>query len=274
MSKYAQHRKNFQVEPLHYFDEEENCWQEIVVENKRATPAEIAACRIDFASWLRRLPRRRRKIALALAGGESTTEAAKTFGVTTARISQLRHWLKESWEAFQGEPRAEEEPGLAVAAALIVRLRCRAFCVSTTYAMLTMNSPVRATQTQSLIAAPNGLVPFINLSSFGTLCFRQSVLLWKSWLLENHHSVGVALANPSSGRWPLGPSFSKLVAAPLATIALYVAWYSATNGTAHASDRASDGEAVESSQNRDVTLPSAVEPSEIIYFAGQPAAPA
>ena len=63
MSEYAQHRKNFQVEPLHYFDQEENCWQEIVVEDKRATPAEIAACRIDFASWLRLLPRRRRKIA-------------------------------------------------------------------------------------------------------------------------------------------------------------------------------------------------------------------
>jgi RNA polymerase sigma factor (sigma-70 family) len=115
MSEYAQHRKKFQVEPLHYFDEEENCWQEIVVEDKRATPAEIAACRIDFSSWLRRLPRRRRKIALALAGGETTTEVAKTFGVTAARISQLRQWLKESWEAFQGEARAKEELRLAVA---------------------------------------------------------------------------------------------------------------------------------------------------------------
>jgi hypothetical protein len=113
MSAYAQHRKKFQVESLHYFDEEENCWQEIVVEDKRATPAEIAACRIDFSSWLRKLPRQRRKIALALAGGESTTEAAKTFGVTAARISQLRQWLKESWEAFQGGE--GEQPQLAVA---------------------------------------------------------------------------------------------------------------------------------------------------------------
>ncbi len=115
MSEYAQHRENFQVESLHYFDGEENCWQEIVVEDKRATPAEIAACRIDFASWLRLLPRRRRKIALALAGGETTSGAAKLFGLSAARISQLRQLLKESWEAFQGEARAEEQSQLAVA---------------------------------------------------------------------------------------------------------------------------------------------------------------
>jgi hypothetical protein len=115
MSEYAQRQKNFQVEPLHYFDDEENCWQEVLVEDKRATPAEIAACRIDFSSWLRLLPRRRRRIALALAGGETTTAAAKKFGVTAARISQFRQWLKESWEAFQGEARTEERPRLAAA---------------------------------------------------------------------------------------------------------------------------------------------------------------
>jgi hypothetical protein len=115
MSSYAQHQKGFHVERLHYFDDEENCWQEIVVEDKRATPAEIAACRIDFASWLRLLPSRRRKIALTLAGGETTSGAAKKFNVTAARISQLRQWLKESWEVFQGEAQVVEEPRLAVA---------------------------------------------------------------------------------------------------------------------------------------------------------------
>jgi hypothetical protein len=115
LSGYAQHHKSFQVERLDYFDEEENCWREIVVEDKRATPADIAACRIDFASWLRLLPTRRKKIALALASGETTTATAKKFGVTPARISQLRQWLKESWQAFQGELGAEERPQLAVA---------------------------------------------------------------------------------------------------------------------------------------------------------------
>jgi transposase-like protein len=49
-----------------------------------------------------------------LARGESTSEAAKKFGVTAARISQLRLWLKESWEGFQGEA---EEGQVQVAAA-------------------------------------------------------------------------------------------------------------------------------------------------------------
>jgi hypothetical protein len=91
------------VERLDHFDREESQWREIVVEDHRAGPAEIAACRIDFASWLRLLPVRRRKVALTLACGESTSEAAKKFGVTAARVSQIRLWLKESWEQFQGE---------------------------------------------------------------------------------------------------------------------------------------------------------------------------
>ena len=56
-----------------------------------------------MAGWFRVLPRRRRKIALMLASGETTSEAAKKFGVTAARISQLRLWLRESWDAFQGQ---------------------------------------------------------------------------------------------------------------------------------------------------------------------------
>jgi hypothetical protein len=102
MSGYAQFKKDFFVERLDSFDEEEDCWQEIVVEDKRATPADVAACRIDFAEWLRRLTARLRRIALALASGETTKGAAEQFGLSPARISQLREWLKKSWEEFQG----------------------------------------------------------------------------------------------------------------------------------------------------------------------------
>jgi hypothetical protein len=41
------------------------------------------------------LPSQRREIALTLAGGETTSGAAKMFGLSAARISQLRQWLKE-----------------------------------------------------------------------------------------------------------------------------------------------------------------------------------
>ena len=115
LSGFAQYRKGFQVERLDHYDDEENCWQQIVIEDKRATPADVAACRLDFAAWLKRLPNRHRKLALALASGETTTAAAEKFGVTAVRISQFRHWLKESWECFQGETKSEPRPQLAVA---------------------------------------------------------------------------------------------------------------------------------------------------------------
>jgi hypothetical protein len=115
MSSYAQNCKGFQVDRLDYFDEEESCWREIVVEDRRANPADIAACRIDFSAWLRLLPSRRRQVALALAAGESTGGAAKRFGLTAGRISQLRQWFRESWDSFQGGDESEKQPQLAVA---------------------------------------------------------------------------------------------------------------------------------------------------------------
>jgi hypothetical protein len=110
LSTYAQYRKQFFVERLDHFSEEDGCWGEILVEDKRATPADVAACRIDFAEWLRRLTARLRKIALTLAAGETTSAAAEMFGVSPARISQIRELLKKSWEAFQGGPEVGAQP--------------------------------------------------------------------------------------------------------------------------------------------------------------------
>jgi hypothetical protein len=115
LSRHAQRRKGFSVDSLDHFDRDENGWREIILEDRRAGPAEIAACRIDFADWLRQLPARLREIALILAGGESTSGTALMFGVTAARISQLRLWLKESWLAFQGEADSSERPRLVAA---------------------------------------------------------------------------------------------------------------------------------------------------------------
>jgi hypothetical protein len=112
MSAYCQAKKGVVVERLDHFDEEENQWCEIVVEDRNAGPAEVAATRMDFAAWLKSLPKRLRLIAKFLATGETTTAAAKKFGVCQGRISQIRMELKRAWQAFQGE-----EPGTAVLAA-------------------------------------------------------------------------------------------------------------------------------------------------------------
>ena len=111
-STYCQQRKGVVVERLDHFDEEENAWLEICLEDRHVGPAEVAATRMDFAAWLKSLPKRLRRIAKFLATGETTTVAAKKFGVCPGRISQIRMELKRAWQTFQGE-----EPGTAVLAA-------------------------------------------------------------------------------------------------------------------------------------------------------------
>ena len=96
-------RKGSSVERLDHFDHEDNCWQEILVEDGRATPADVAASRIDFAQWLREMPGRIRRIAKFLATGESIWAAARRFALSPARISQLRDEFRTSWLVFQGE---------------------------------------------------------------------------------------------------------------------------------------------------------------------------
>ncbi len=104
LSTYALYRKQFSVERLDHFSEEDGCWGEVLVEDRRATPADVAAWWIDFAEWLRRLTARLRKVALPLAAGETTSAAARMFGVSAVRISRIREVLRRSWEAFQGAP--------------------------------------------------------------------------------------------------------------------------------------------------------------------------
>jgi hypothetical protein len=109
-SEYCHKLKGIQLERLDRFDAEEEQWQEVVVEDRRSGPAEVAATRIDFAAWLRLLPSRLRKIARFLANGETTAAAAKQFELSPGRISQIRQELFLAWQRFQGE-----EPALAAA---------------------------------------------------------------------------------------------------------------------------------------------------------------
>jgi hypothetical protein len=88
------------VERLDVFDEQQCQWRQVLVEDRHATPADIAAARIDVAAWLRSLSPRSRRIAKTLAMGETTSDVARRFNVSSARISQLREELKASWEGF------------------------------------------------------------------------------------------------------------------------------------------------------------------------------
>ena len=104
LSALCQRVKGIVVQRLDYFDEETGEWQELIVEDRHATPAEVASVRIDFQDWLRTLPRRERSVALKLATGETTSGVAKLFQITAGRVSQLRRELHARWCEFQGEP--------------------------------------------------------------------------------------------------------------------------------------------------------------------------
>ena len=102
-SEHCQAHKNVSLKSLDGDGDASAGWQEILVENRRSTPAEIAATRIDFRAWLKTLPTRSRRLVKRLAMGESTRNTARLFGISAARVSQLRRELHVAWCAFQGE---------------------------------------------------------------------------------------------------------------------------------------------------------------------------
>ncbi len=113
-STYAQQKKNICLERLDEYDETEACWKEILIPDRTCTPAELAASRIDFPSWLGTLKPRNRKVALKLASGEPTGRVAKMFHLSAGRVSQLRAELHRAWQRFHGEAESTEAAAVSV----------------------------------------------------------------------------------------------------------------------------------------------------------------
>lgn len=115
-SAYAQRKQQFELNRLDRYDWAENCWKEILLED-RTTPILDQVCfRLDFPSWLDTLPPRDREVAECLAAGETTTAVAERLGLSLGRISQLRRTLEKSWLEFQGEHEEPEQMELLAAA--------------------------------------------------------------------------------------------------------------------------------------------------------------
>jgi hypothetical protein len=102
-SPYCQRNKSVVMDHLDRLDATGGEWREVVVEDKTAGPADIAATRIDFSDWLASLSGKQRRIAKTLATGETTSVAARKFRISRGRISQLRRELMDAWLEFQGE---------------------------------------------------------------------------------------------------------------------------------------------------------------------------
>ena len=78
-------------------------WKQWLAEDNRVSPADEAAFRIDFESWLGTLPPRKRAMARLLAEGHETGVVAALLRVTPGAVSQARNWLARSWQEFQAE---------------------------------------------------------------------------------------------------------------------------------------------------------------------------
>ena len=101
LSPQARRYYGITVERIDRRNPQDGVWNEQLVEDRRAGPAETAAARLDLTAWFRTLTKRNRQIAKALSLGETTGDVAEKFGLSAGRVSQLRVWLREHWERFQ-----------------------------------------------------------------------------------------------------------------------------------------------------------------------------
>ncbi len=114
-SERCRRRHRVKVSRLDRWDQQQDAWRENLIEDPTCTPAELAASRIDYPAFLATLSPRNCQIAELLATGEKTSHVAKRFGLSLARVSQLRQEFKAAWEAFH--ERGPAQRGAAVGGA-------------------------------------------------------------------------------------------------------------------------------------------------------------
>jgi hypothetical protein len=106
MSVRARRTHGIKIVPIDQRDRKTGAWNQLLVEDRKAGPAETAAARIDVAEWFSRLSKRNRTIAKTLALGEPTGAVARKFNLSSGRVSQLRNWFERDWKRFQKGSRA------------------------------------------------------------------------------------------------------------------------------------------------------------------------
>jgi hypothetical protein len=102
LSPVAQVRHGFAVGRLPDRDRERegHPLAEALADNTRSAVPKQAAFRVDFPRWRASLRRGDRKILDALAAGERTEDAARRFGLSPGRVSQLRREFERGWDEF------------------------------------------------------------------------------------------------------------------------------------------------------------------------------
>jgi hypothetical protein len=106
LSERAQAQKSFVVGKLpDYSTLTDNPLAEALHGNTRTPPPDAAAFRCDFPAWQRTRTHRDRRIINRMMQGDRTQELSRSFGISPARVSQMRREFHDDWERFtDGEP--------------------------------------------------------------------------------------------------------------------------------------------------------------------------
>lgn len=117
LSKLAQRRRGFKVEPLPIatrrpYDDvygavngqrDMDAYEERLAENRRTPVPEQVAFRIDFKQFVRSLSARDRRLARYLSLGHRAKDAARRFKMSAGRVTQLRQAWCRDWHLTNGE---------------------------------------------------------------------------------------------------------------------------------------------------------------------------
>lgn len=112
LSRRAQQRGNFQVLGLRWDsilsydcvrDSTTPVWHDRLAGLSKPTPAEQAAFRLDWSSFMRSQASRTRKALAMLAAGHQQTEVADKLGVTPAAVCQRVRKAEREWQGMQAD---------------------------------------------------------------------------------------------------------------------------------------------------------------------------
>ena len=111
MSPVARVRHGFAIGTLIDQPREDDDLAEALADNTRSEVPDQAAFRIDFPRWRDRYGPRQRQVLDSLMVGERTSAVAAQYGVSQARVSQLRREFQENGEAFHEDENAARRRG-------------------------------------------------------------------------------------------------------------------------------------------------------------------
>jgi hypothetical protein len=80
-----------------------DAWEERLRDNTVTPVPEQVAFRIDFPAWRLTRCHRDRQILDGMMDGERTQDLSEQFGISPARVSQLRREFHDDWRRFLGE---------------------------------------------------------------------------------------------------------------------------------------------------------------------------